>query len=62
MKTIEILFWTGLFIIFYAYIGYGVILYIMVMFKRIFNRKKPNIIKNYKDLFPSLTHLQWLLL
>ena len=41
MKTIEILFWVGLFIIFYAYIGYGIVLYFLVRIKRLFKGSKP---------------------
>ncbi|MCF8380755.1 MAG: glycosyltransferase family 2 protein [Bacteroidales bacterium] len=54
MKTIEILFWAGLFIIFYAYVGYGIILYIMVKIKRLLFRKKPELIENYE---PEVTML-----
>jgi cellulose synthase/poly-beta-1,6-N-acetylglucosamine synthase-like glycosyltransferase len=32
----ELLFWTGFIIVFYAYVGYGVVLYILVRLKRIF--------------------------
>lgn len=42
MTTIEILFWVFLFIIFYAYIGYGILLFFLVRIKRILglsNRK-----------------------
>ncbi len=34
MQAIEILFWTTLFIVFYSYIGYGILLYLMVLVKR----------------------------
>jgi len=37
MKTIEILFWAFFAIVFYTYIGYGVILYLFVVVKRIVN-------------------------
>ena len=41
MNTIEIVFWVLLFIVFYAYIGYGILLFFLVMIKRIlFGRKK----------------------
>ncbi len=42
MMTLEILFWIALFIVFYAYIGYGILLYILIKIKRIFKlgRKK----------------------
>ena len=34
MTTLKILFWVFLFILFYAYIGYGILLYILVKLKR----------------------------
>jgi len=36
MTTISILFWVFLFVIFYSYIGYGIVLYIIVKIKRLF--------------------------
>lgn len=42
MMTLKILFWVALFIVFYAYIGYGILLYILIKIKRLFKlgRKK----------------------
>ncbi|MES2733377.1 MAG: glycosyltransferase family 2 protein [Bacteroidota bacterium] len=40
MKPIEYVFWISLFIVFYAYIGYGIVLYLLVIVKNIFIRKK----------------------
>jgi len=39
MKTMEILFWVLLAIVFYSYIGYGMLLYVMIMVKRLFIKK-----------------------
>lgn len=39
MKFIEVLFWTLLFVVFYTYLGYGMILFVMVKIKRIFSKK-----------------------
>jgi poly-beta-1,6-N-acetyl-D-glucosamine synthase len=39
ITIIEVLFWIGLFILFYAYLGYGFVLYTVVKFKRIFRKK-----------------------
>lgn len=39
--VIEIIFWTGLFIVFYAYLGYGIALWGLVRVKRLFARSKP---------------------
>lgn len=38
MRTFEILFWISLFIVFYTYIGYGIVLYILVKIKETFCR------------------------
>ena len=40
MIAIEIAFWTLLFIVVYAYVGYGILLFILVKLKRIFGTKK----------------------
>ena len=48
MKYIEIIFWALLFIVFYAYLGYGILLFFLVQIKRIFSRKKININENYE--------------
>ena len=40
MKFLEILFWVLLVIIFYTYIGYGIVLYLLVLMKRLFIKKK----------------------
>lgn len=37
--TPEIIFWTALLIVFYAYAGYGLVLWLLVRFKRIFWKK-----------------------
>lgn len=36
--SLEILFWFGLFIVFYTYLGYGILLYILVKIKELFTR------------------------
>ncbi|MBV5315065.1 MAG: glycosyltransferase family 2 protein, partial [Prolixibacteraceae bacterium] len=40
MDIIQIIFWILLFIIFYAYVGYGILLFILVKMKQIFSSKK----------------------
>ncbi|HSH19698.1 MAG TPA: glycosyltransferase, partial [Draconibacterium sp.] len=40
MKTLEILFWLFLFIIFYSYLGYGILLYIIIKIRRILGLSK----------------------
>lgn len=41
MNAIEILFWTSLFIIFYSYLGYGILLYVIIKLRRILGLSKP---------------------
>ncbi|HPE56791.1 MAG TPA: glycosyltransferase family 2 protein [Bacteroidales bacterium] len=54
MKTIEILFWLGLFVIFYAYVGYGILLYLLVRIKRLLPKKTQEMIPDYE---PEVTLL-----
>ena len=49
----EILFWLSLFVIFYTFIGYGIVLYLIVSIRRIF-KKKSSAGKTHGSL-PSLT-------
>ena len=35
-QVIEILFWIGIGIVFYTYLGYGIVLYLMVKIKELF--------------------------
>ena len=41
MKSLIILFWVLIFIVFYAYVGYGILLFILVKLKRILGLSKP---------------------
>jgi cellulose synthase/poly-beta-1,6-N-acetylglucosamine synthase-like glycosyltransferase len=41
MKILEIIFWLSLFITFYAFLGYGIFLYFLVLIKRMFSSRKP---------------------
>lgn len=45
MTTLKILFWVLIFIVFYAYIGYGILLYLLVKIKRIIKGHP----KSYQD-------------
>ena len=36
MDTLKILFWTFLFIIVYTYVGYGILLYVIIKIRRFF--------------------------
>jgi cellulose synthase/poly-beta-1,6-N-acetylglucosamine synthase-like glycosyltransferase len=42
MTFFKILFWFSLFVIIYSYIGYGILLYVLVQLKKVFFRKKNN--------------------
>jgi cellulose synthase/poly-beta-1,6-N-acetylglucosamine synthase-like glycosyltransferase len=52
MLTLKILFWVFLFVIFYAYIGYGILLFFLVKTKRLLCRKKP---QQQNDYEPEVT-------
>lgn len=53
MKTLEILFWLLVFIIFYAYVGYGILLYIIIRIRRILGIYKP--FSGNEDYEPEVT-------
>lgn len=55
MEALKILFWILLFIIIYTYVGYGILLYVMVIIKRSFF-KKENTAKTSNEL-PEVTLL-----
>ncbi len=44
MKTIETLFWTCLIVVFYTYLGYGIVLYLMVKVKEAFGKPRSKIL------------------
>lgn len=48
MKALEITFWLCLFLVFYAYVGYGILLFMLVKLKRIFMKSKTNNVVNYE--------------
>ena len=56
MKTIEILFWICLFIVFYTYIGYGLVLYVLVKAKEMFHKQKTFTLPTDEEL-PEVTLL-----
>lgn len=54
MKTIEFLFWVMLGIVFYSYVGYGIVLFFMVRLKRLFKKS----LKEEKEIdLPEVTLL-----
>lgn len=40
MITLKVIFWVLLFFVFYSYIGYGIVLFVLVRLKRLFCKKK----------------------
>ena len=52
----QILFWSLLFLVFYAYIGYGIVLFLFIKLKRIF-RSKPSNISLDEDQWPEVTFM-----
>ena len=54
MNTLEILFWILIAVIFYTYLGYGIVLFILIKLKRIF-AKKENKVDNVE--LPEVTLL-----
>ncbi len=53
MKTLEILFWVFLFIIFYSYLGYGILLFFIIKIRRILGLSKKHI--SNEDYEPEVT-------
>lgn len=53
MKTLEILFWVFLFIIFYSYLGYGILLFAIIKLRRILGLVKKKV--DIKDFEPEVT-------
>lgn len=54
MTVLIILFWLSIFIVFYTYLGYGLLLFIMVKVKETFHKPKPLHFPQNKDL-PNVT-------
>jgi cellulose synthase/poly-beta-1,6-N-acetylglucosamine synthase-like glycosyltransferase len=52
MLTLKVVFWTLLFFVFYAYLGYGIVLFFLIKMKRLFSR---NDIVQSKDYEPDVT-------
>ena len=55
MLTLKILFWVCLFIVFYTYIGYGILLYIIIRLKRLFCGKPQETVLPADDQLPTMT-------
>lgn len=57
MLTLKILFWAMLLIVFYTYIGYGILLYIIIRLKRFFRGKPREAVLPPDDELPDMTLL-----
>ena len=55
MLTLKILFWVCLFIVFYTYIGYGILLYLIIRIKRLVKGKKAPTPMPTDDELPTMT-------
>jgi len=53
MKTIEIIFLVSLLIVFYSYLGYGIVLFVLVKLKRLISKPKNDNIT--EEEFPEIT-------
>jgi cellulose synthase/poly-beta-1,6-N-acetylglucosamine synthase-like glycosyltransferase len=58
MIAIKIIFWVSLFVIVYSYVGYGILLYLLVQLKGIFAKKKSFDSTTYEP-FVSLVVAAW---
>lgn len=56
MNILEIIFWAFVALVFYTYIGYGIVLYFMVKVKELFVKQKKNSLPDEADL-PEVTLL-----
>ena len=55
MLTLKILFWATLLIVFYTYIGYGILLYIIIRLKRLFAGKPCEAVHPADEELPTMT-------
>ena len=55
MLTLKILFWLCLFIVFYTYLGYGILLYLIIRLKRLVKGKPQTIAMPTDDALPTMT-------
>ena len=55
MFSLKLLFWILIFIVFYAYVGYGVLLFFLIKIKRI--TRSSSIAKNTKQELPEVTFI-----
>ena len=57
MTTLKVLFWICLFLVVYTYVGYGVLLWLLVKLKRLFKGKAAPLAMPQEDSLPHVTFL-----
>lgn len=57
MMTLKILFWATLLIVFYTYLGYGILLYMLIRLKRLFAGAPRRAVVPADDQLPTITLL-----
>ena len=57
MLILQILFWLLIFVVFYAYVGYGIVLFILVKLKRIFKQVSTSSLSPFDESLPEVTLL-----
>jgi cellulose synthase/poly-beta-1,6-N-acetylglucosamine synthase-like glycosyltransferase len=57
MTTLKVLFWICLFLVVYTYVGYGVLLWLLVKLKRLFKGKAAPLAMPQEDSLPQVTFL-----
>jgi cellulose synthase/poly-beta-1,6-N-acetylglucosamine synthase-like glycosyltransferase len=63
MSLLECLFWIGIGIVFYSYIGYGILLYLLVKIKKAFQEKAqfdPNFLPNVALVVPCFNEADYI--
>ena len=53
MKALELFFWIALFVIFYSYLGYGIVLFAIIKIRRLLGLGKP--FQGNEDYLPEVT-------
>ncbi|MFA6125919.1 MAG: glycosyltransferase family 2 protein [Bacteroidales bacterium] len=55
MIAIQVVFWLGVFIVFYSYVGYGILLFFIIRIRRLLKLNRP--FNGNDDYFPDITLL-----
>lgn len=56
MGAVKLFFWLLLFLVFYTYIGYGILLYVLLLLKRLFGKKRPALtLPDDENSLPNVT-------